>query len=90
MKGIHQQKVALSVAWFFAVVHFVWILIVAGGMGQQFIDWVFGLHFVTNTMIVGAFSWGSAIWLLIVAFIVGYIIGWVFAGCHNWACCKKK
>ncbi|OGB73374.1 hypothetical protein A3K24_00650 [candidate division Kazan bacterium RIFCSPHIGHO2_01_FULL_44_14] len=84
-----QHRVALTVAWFVALVHLVWILIVAGGMGQQFIDWVCSLHFMANPMTVGVFSWGSAIWLLIVAFIVGYIIGWVFAGVYNWVSKKK-
>jgi len=84
-----QHKVALTVAWFAVVMHFIWVLILAGGMGQQFATWMMGLHMVTAPTTFGVFSWGTALWLLVVAFVFGYIIGWIFAGVYNWVSKNK-
>ncbi len=89
MKSKNQHRVALALGYFMAFIHLVWLLLVAGNVAQTLLNWVFGLHMIVNPMTVGTFQWGNAIMLLIMTFIVGYIIGWIFVGIHDWVSKKK-
>lgn len=89
MKSKNQHRVALALGYFAAVVHLIWILMVAGNVAQPFLNWVLGLHMVANPVMVGQFQWGNAIMLLIMTFIVGYLAGWIFVGIYDWVCKKR-
>lgn len=80
---VDAHKLGLIVGFFMAIVHIVWSLMVLGGVGQNFLDWIFGLHMISNPITVGIFGWGTAIYLWVVVFIIGYIAGWVLAWVHN-------
>ena len=82
-KELNPGKVGLIIGAFMAVVHLIWSLMVAFGVAQGWLDWIFKLHFVKNSFVVAGFNLVTAIYLLIVVFIVGYILGWIFAWVHN-------
>ena len=77
------NKTGLALGVFFAVVHALWLLAVLMGVGQWYLDFVFGLHILSNPFAVLNFSWGSAIGLLIVTFVSGYVFGAIFAWVWN-------
>lgn len=66
-----------------ALFHAVWMLMVWIGVGQLYLDWIFGLHLLSNPFKVMPFSLGSALALIVFTFAVGYLMGWVFAFVWN-------
>lgn len=66
-----------------ALMHAVWMLMVFLGFGQTYLDWIFGLHLLSNPFTVLPFNFVSAVVLVIFTFVVGYVMGWVFAWIWN-------
>ncbi len=42
------NKPALVVGIYAALLHAIWALLVAIGVGQAYLDWIFPLHFINN------------------------------------------
>jgi len=80
-----KNKTGLSLGILFAVVHAVWALAVAVMKGplQTFLDWVFKLHSIEPVWVLTSFNWLNALLLVIITFVFGYILGWVFALADN-------
>ncbi len=70
---------ALVLGLFFALMHAVWMLMIFLGIAKWYLNWIFGLHLLTNPYGVLPFNFGTALMLIVVTFIVGYVMGWVFA-----------
>jgi len=49
----------------------------------QLMDWVFKMHMIENPYIISDFGLGTAIGLVIMTFVVGYVFGWVIAALWN-------
>ncbi len=64
---------------FLAVMHAGWSAVVALGLGQKLIDFVFWAHFLTPALHIEAFDWARAAILVGVTFGVGLIAG-IIAG----------
>jgi hypothetical protein len=79
MKELNTQAVALIFGLFMAGFHLLWALLIMLGAAQAFLDWAFWLHMIKNPYMVMPFSFTTALWLLIVTFLVGYVGGWFFA-----------
>lgn len=80
---LNGHRVGMVLGTFAVVVHVVWTIMVALGVGQAWMDWIFGLHMMSNPMAVTAFAWGTAVVLWIVVFVIGYVLGYIFAWVHN-------
>lgn len=78
MGKLNGNKVGLVLGFFFVILHALWALIVGLGLGQKYLDWILPLHFIDMLCAVTAFSWASALILIIAAFVGGYIAGWLF------------
>jgi len=72
-------KPALVVAIFIAVIHALWALLVAIGVGETYLNWIFPLHFLNNVYSVSDFNIMTAIILVIIAFVFSYIAALLFA-----------
>jgi len=83
---LNKNQMGLIFGVFLAAVHAVWALLVAviPGLLQQFLDWVFALHFLSPIYTLTSFDFVNAILLVALTFVVGYIGGWVFATVWNW------
>jgi len=79
----HPMTVALYTGMFVSSLHLLWSVMVALGVGQIYLDWILGLHFIKNPYIVIPFNFGTMFTLLIVTFVVGFILGWVGTICWN-------
>ena len=77
-------KTAIVFGLFIAFMHLVWMLMVATGIAQWYLKWILGLHLLNNPFVVLPFSFGTAVTLIVVTFIVGYLGGWVFAWIWNY------
>lgn len=82
------MAVAMYTGFFVAGLHLVWSLIVFFGMGQLYLDWILGLHFINNPFMVVPFNFSVMIMLLVVTYVVGFVLGWV--GAHCWNKMSKK
>lgn len=83
-----EQKVAMITGLLVGGMHLVWALIVASGLAQLLLDFIYGLHFLNNPFTVNPFDLTNAIILVIFTTVVGYIVGW--AGTWLWNKVYKK
>ncbi|MDP3779122.1 MAG: hypothetical protein Q8R30_03730 [bacterium] len=81
---MNKHKVGVVLAGFLGLWHVIWSLLVALGMAKSVIDMALGLHFISISYTILPFDLGTAIGLVAMATIVGYVIGWVFAALWNW------
>lgn len=80
---LDNQKTALTLGTFAALLHLVWITLVLLGVAQSWMDFVYGLHFLNNPYTVQVFNLTGAVMLLVMAFIMGSVVGWVFSYLWN-------
>lgn len=80
---LHTSSTALVVGVFVAFMHLIWMVMVYLGLGQMYLDWIFGLHLITNPFMVMPFNFGAALTLIAFTFVVGYVFGWIFAMIWN-------
>lgn len=87
---MNKNQVGLTLGIFAAVCHLVWAIAVAIGI-QKAVDWILLLHSIKLDLVLTNVVLLNAVLLVIVGFIGGYVMGWVFAAVYNWAgkCCKK-
>ena len=85
MTHLNPSKVGLALGAMFAVLHAVWSAAVAlvPGPLQKFLDWVFALHHLKPMYSLLPFNLMNAVILVILTFVVGYVVGFVFATIWN-------
>lgn len=81
MKNLFKKygKPALVVAIFVAFLHALWAVLVAIGVGQTYLDWIFPMHFIGNVYTVIDFSIVTAALLVVLSFVGSYIAALAFA-----------
>ena len=84
MEKINKNKLGLVIGIFLAIFHLIWVIAVAAGIAKPFLDWVLSLHLITLSYSLLSFSFASAGLLLVIAFVAGYVWGWIFAAVWNW------
>ncbi|HIH13893.1 MAG TPA: hypothetical protein HA224_01420 [Nanoarchaeota archaeon] len=90
MAKLNEKQTAFGLGSFAAVIHILWALVVLSGNGPWLVNWITGLHFLNTSVTVLPFDWMTAITLIIVTFIVGYLLGWLFACTWNWSLKQKR
>jgi hypothetical protein len=63
--------------------HLLWSLLVALGVAQPLIDFIFWIHFIKPVYIIEPFGFGRAAILVLVTAAIGYAIGFAFAVLWN-------
>lgn len=86
---LDQNKVALVVGSFAGLMHAGWSVLVALGLAQSLMDKIFELHFLNNPFNVLSFDLITAAILVIVTFVVGFLMGWIFTYIWNQLISKK-
>lgn len=64
--------------------HALWSVLVSMDLATPILDFVFNLHFLTNPYRVKLFVLSTAIELVVVTFLVGYVLGYIGALVWNW------
>ena len=82
---LNNNKVGIAVGSFLALFHAVWAILIALGVAQAVLDFVFYLHMIESPYLVAEFDLSLAVGLVIFTGIVGYVIGWIFSYVCNWA-----
>lgn len=83
MQTLNQKRVALVFGSFVAITHLVWSVIVGFGWAESFLDFIFGMHFIVSPHIVLDFNLATAVGLIVLAFAVAYVVGYIFATIWN-------
>jgi len=81
---LSKHKLGVAVGSIIGLYHFVWSILVALGVAQWLLDWVFKLHFINPPFTVNTFILSYAIVLVATTSALGYIIGWAAGGIWNW------
>ena len=82
---LDKGQIGLAVGLFFAVVHAAWAAAIAltPTLVEKAINWILSMHFLKISFSFLPFSFGNAIILVVLTFICGYVLGWVFAALAN-------
>lgn len=83
MTQLNPTRVGLTFGAFIGLVHLVWSLLIALGLAQPLINWVSRVHMVESTHTVLPFSLVSAITLIIISSVIGFVAGFVFSTLWN-------
>lgn len=84
MNHLNPVKTGLAFGKLFGLVHVIWAILVALGLAQAVVNFSFWAHMVTLPLVVGAFDLTAAITVILVAAVVGYVLGYVFARIWNY------
>ena len=80
---MNKHKVASTLGLFLAFWHLVWEVLIFLGLAQPLMNFITSMHSINNPYVVAKFNLGSAIGLIIVTYVVGYVAGTVFAIIYN-------
>ncbi|OGL62691.1 hypothetical protein A3C09_02305 [Candidatus Uhrbacteria bacterium RIFCSPHIGHO2_02_FULL_47_44] len=83
MSALNTQKTGLALGGLLGLIHLVWSVVVALGLGQSLVDWIMKIHMVEATHTVLPFALPSAITLIVLTTLVGYVVGYAFATIWN-------
>jgi len=83
MHVLDPNKTGLVVGAFLGGWHVLWAILVAAGLGQPLMDFVFWAHMIHLTWTVGPFEARAATTLIVLTSVVGYTIGYLFAWIWN-------
>lgn len=75
--GINRTGLALSLV--LGAVHLLWAILVAAGVAQPVMDFIFQLHFIRPVYVIEPFSFIRALALVLLTAASGYCIGVIFA-----------
>ena len=76
---INPNKAGLIMAVLLGGWHFLWALLVATGLAQPLIDFIFWIHFIQRVFVIESFDVVRALLLIAVTGAIGYAIGFIFA-----------
>jgi len=83
MKKINPGEVGLALGGLLAVWHAVWALLVMLGFAKPLLDFILSLHFLSNPYQLMPFNLMTAVTLVVVTGVMGYIMGLVFGVLWN-------
>jgi hypothetical protein len=87
---LNPKQTGLALGLFAAILHAAWAILVALGVAKPLMNWAIRLHFIADQHAVDPFSIGNALMLVVFAFIMAFIVGYVFANIWNWTAKKVK
>jgi hypothetical protein len=88
MKHLCKNSLGLVVGTIFGVIHLLWAVAVAAKIAKPMMDWVLSMHFVNFPYVIAEFELAKAAMLVVMTFVVGYVVGWLFAAVWNLYCKK--
>jgi hypothetical protein len=77
------NKAGISLGALFALMHTLWSLLFASGLGANIHEYIRGMHYIGTQTMYAPFNLASAIIGVVLAAITGYIIGCGFAWIWN-------
>jgi hypothetical protein len=79
MNALNPTKTGIVVAVLIGGMHAFWLVLVAAGLAQPLIDFIFWIHFIRPVFAIESFEAGRALLLLGVTSAIGFIVGYILA-----------
>lgn len=83
MHQINPHKTGLALGMLAGVLHVLWSILVALGWAQPLINFSAWAHMVSVPVVVKDFELTAAATVIVVAALVGYVVGQIFARVWN-------
>ena len=83
MQTVNLHKSGLTLGVLIGLSHALWAALVAFGLAQPIVDFIFWMHFIKPVYTIGPFNIGTALVLIAATSIIGYVTGLVLAGIWN-------
>ena len=80
---MNKHKIGLALGSLMGLLHLFWGILIVFGLAQALLDFVYNLHSLNNPFMVMPFDFLRALGLIIFTFLVGYVLGYVFAFLWN-------
>jgi hypothetical protein len=77
MNRLQPHSFGLALGIFLGLWHSLWSVLVWVGAAQRLIDFIFRLHMIVPPYKIAAFSFGTALSLVLVTTCIGYTVGLV-------------
>ncbi len=84
MEVVSANKTGLVFAVALGGWHTLWAVVVAFGWAQAVINFVFWMHFIKPIYMIGDFKLSTAVILVAVTAVFGYVMGYILAALWNW------
>ncbi|MFA6305137.1 MAG: hypothetical protein WC651_00185 [Candidatus Gracilibacteria bacterium] len=82
---LNKIRTGCALGGFLALFHAVWAIMVATNTAKPAMDFIFKLHMMQNPLVMNAFDWVLSVSLFAFTAVVGFVLGFIFAGLYNWA-----
>jgi len=79
------HKLGLMFGGFFSFIHLMWSGLIAIDMAQPLYDAILRMHMIQASYELLPFDLASMLMLIVMAFLVGYLLGWLFAQALSWS-----
>ena len=84
MNYLNPKKTGLALGKLMGGLHLMWTIVVALGWGQELVNFSMWAHMVAVPVVVQPFDVSAAATVIVIATLIGGIIGYVFAHIWNW------
>ncbi|OGJ42392.1 hypothetical protein A3B60_02440 [Candidatus Peregrinibacteria bacterium RIFCSPLOWO2_01_FULL_39_12] len=82
---VSKNNVGLFVGVVAGLCHLVWVVLVGAGVAQKLVTWLLSMHFMQDTgYTITAFNWLTGLELVVMAFVGGYVVGYVLTLLWGW------
>lgn len=78
MGEINPSRAGFIFAALIGVWHLMWVVLVATGLAQPFMNFIFSIHFIKPVYVIEGFAAGRAVLLILVTSAIGYGTGCAF------------
>lgn len=82
-RTLNAMKISLAFACLMAVWHSGWAILVKIGAAQDLLNWILGLHFIEPMYKIQQFSFETALALVAVSSVIGFLFSYIFVACLN-------
>lgn len=79
MTHLNPTKTGLVVGKLVGGLHLIWAILIALGWAQAIVSFSLWAHMVSVPFVVKAFDLSAAITVVIIATLIGYVVGYLFA-----------
>ncbi len=80
----NKHLLGLTTGTFAALLHACWGITLWLGFAGPLANWLMAIHHVQLTHDFIPFNLGTVALLVVVAFAIGYVTGWIFGAIWNW------
>jgi hypothetical protein len=89
---MNKNKIGLTLGYLLAGIHLIWAILIASipNAVQTFFNWIFKIHGLAPVIQITYMTLANAILLVITTFVIGYILGWLFACVFSHCDCYVK